>query len=47
MLLLIIVLNTAISESLGGIEYAISFYLIDKWGRRLGVIGYGLNPFSR
>jgi sugar porter (SP) family MFS transporter len=36
------ILNTAISESLGGIEYAISFYLIDKWGRRrLGVIGYG------
>ncbi|BAB67669.1 sugar transporter [Sulfurisphaera tokodaii str. 7] len=35
------ILNTAISESLGAIEYAISFYLIDKWGRRkLGIFGY-------
>ena len=35
------ILNTAISESLGAIEYAISFMLIDKWGRRrLGVVGY-------
>jgi len=36
------ILNTAISESLGAIEYAISFLLIDKWGRRkLGILGYG------
>ena len=36
------ILNTAISESLGAIEYAISFLLIDRWGRRrLGIIGYG------
>jgi sugar porter (SP) family MFS transporter len=36
------ILNTTISESLGGIEYGISFYLIDKWGRRrLGILGYG------
>jgi len=35
------ILNTAISESLGAIEYAISFLLIDRWGRRkLGVVGY-------
>ncbi|WP_298274952.1 sugar porter family MFS transporter [Ferroplasma sp.] len=32
---------TAISESLGAIEYALSFFLIDRWGRRrLGVFGY-------
>ncbi len=32
---------TAISESLGAIEYALSFFLIDRLGRRkLGVIGY-------
>ena len=32
---------TAISESTGAIEYAISFLLIDRWGRRkLGVLGY-------
>lgn len=36
------ILNTAISESLGAVEYGISFYLIDKWGRRrLGILGYG------
>ncbi len=36
------ILYTAISESLGAIEYGISFYLIDKWGRRrLGILGYG------
>jgi sugar porter (SP) family MFS transporter len=36
------ILYTAISESLGAIEYVISFYLIDKWGRRgLGIFGYG------
>jgi sugar porter (SP) family MFS transporter len=36
------ILYTAISESLGAIEYVISFYLIDKWGRRrLGILGYG------
>jgi len=35
------ILNTAISESLGAVEYAISFLLIDRWGRRkLGVVGY-------
>ncbi|ARM75452.1 sugar porter family MFS transporter [Acidianus manzaensis] len=35
------ILYTAISESLGAIEYAISFYLIDRWGRRkLGILGY-------
>ncbi|MGC8630673.1 MAG: sugar porter family MFS transporter [Thermoplasmata archaeon] len=35
------ILNVTISESLGAIEYAISFLLIDKWGRRkLGIIGY-------
>lgn len=35
------ILNTAISESLGGIEYIFAFILIDKWGRRgLGILGY-------
>lgn len=34
--------NTAMSETLGAIAYALSFYLIDKWGRRrLVVLGYG------
>lgn len=41
------ILNTAISESLGGIEYGVSFLLIDRWGRRrLGVIGYSGLVFS-
>ena len=41
------ILYTAISESLGAIEYAVSFLLIDRWGRRrLGVIGYGGLVFS-
>lgn len=35
------ILTTAISESLGSVEYALSFFLIDRWGRRrLGVLGY-------
>lgn len=41
------IFNTAIAESLGAIEYAISFFLIDRWGRRrLGMIGYGGLVFS-
>ena len=36
------ILNTAISESLGAVEYVIAFLLIDRWGRRnLGILGYG------
>ncbi|MEM0156293.1 MAG: sugar porter family MFS transporter [Thermoplasmataceae archaeon] len=36
------ILNTAISETLGVIEFWVSFMLIEKWGRRgLGILGYG------
>jgi sugar porter (SP) family MFS transporter len=35
------ILNTAISETLGVLGFFISFYLIEKWGRRgLGILGY-------
>lgn len=35
------ILYTAISESLGAFEYWLSYYLIDRWGRRLlGKVGY-------
>lgn len=41
------ILNTAISESLGAIFFALSFILIDKWGRRkLMVLGYAGMAFS-
>lgn len=41
------ILNTAISETLGAFEYAVSFMLIDRWGRRrLGIIGYSGLVFS-
>jgi len=41
------ILNTAISESLGAVEYAVSFLLIDRWGRRrLGVMGHSGLVFS-
>ncbi|QRF75859.1 D-xylose transporter XylE [Thermoplasmatales archaeon] len=36
------ILNTAISETLGVLEFWVSFMLIEKWGRRgLGILGYG------
>ncbi|MHB8560743.1 MAG: MFS transporter [Thermoplasmataceae archaeon] len=39
--------NTAISETLGAIFFALSFIFIDKWGRRkLMVLGYGGMVFS-
>lgn len=35
------ILRTAISESLGIFGYGVSFFLIEKWGRRkLGILGY-------
>ena len=41
------IFNTAISETLGAVEYAVSFLLIDRWGRRrLGLIGYSGLVFS-
>ena len=41
------IFNTAISESLGAIFFALSFILIDRWGRRkLMVLGYAGMAFS-
>jgi sugar porter (SP) family MFS transporter len=35
------ILNTAISETLGVLEFWVSFLLIERWGRRgLGILGY-------